>query len=322
MTQSLGGQQPRTFVGVDVSEGRLDVHLLPAGERASFAHDPRGIGRLVAWLAATDRPLVAVEATGGLERPLVAALDRAALAVAVVNPRQVRDFARAAGLLAKTDRLDARALALFAERLRPQPRAARSGEDAALVALVLRRRQLVEAREAERNRRRRATDPTLLGSLDAHLGWLVQEIARLDAALAALVERTTAWRERARLLASVPGVGAVTAASLLALLPELGRLDAKAIASLAGLAPFARDSGLMKGRRTIGGGRKAVRGALYMATTLVATRHNPRIRAFYGRLRAAGKPAKLALTACMRKLLVILNAILRSHTPWHATLSA
>jgi transposase len=199
--------------------------------------------------------------------------------------------------------------------MRPEPRAARTPEDEALAAIVLRRRQLVLIREAERNRRRRADDPVLMGSLNAHLDWLGTEIERLGAVIAERIEQTESHRSRARLLASVPGLGHVSIAGLLALLPELGGLDGKAIASLAGLAPFARDSGLMKGRRTICGGRASVRTGLYMAT-LVATRHNPKIRAFYQRLVAAGKPKKLALTAAMRKLLIILNAMLRSNTPW------
>ena len=304
-----------SFCGVDVSERQLDVHLLPEGAGTSFAHTTAGIGRLVAWLASRERPLLVLEATGGLERALVAALGRAGIATAVVNPRQIRDFARAAGLLAKTDRLDARILALFAQRMRPKPRLPGSEVDALLVGLVLRRRQLVVLRDAERSRRWRIAEPILLRSLDDHLAWLTSEIATIEAAIATRLEALTATRERAALLVSVPAIGALTAASLLALLPELGRLDAKAVASLAGVAPFARDSGLMKGRRTIWGGRKTVRTALYMAT-LVATRYNRTIRAFYDRLRAGGKAKKLAITACMRKLLVILNAMLASRTSW------
>ena len=304
-----------SFCGIDVSERRLDVHLLPDGSSTGFAHDSAGIGRLVAWLASRERSLVVVEATGGLERALVAALGRAGVAAAVVNPRQVRDFARAAGLLAKTDRLDARILALFAERMRPEPRLSGSEADALLVGLVLRRRQLVALRDAERSRRRRIVEPALLRSLDDHLAWLTAEIETIEAAMAVRLEALAAIRERAALLISVPGIGMLTAASVLALLPELGRLDGKAVASLAGVAPFARDSGLMRGRRTIWGGRKPVRAVLYMAT-LVATRHNRIIRAFYDRLRAGGKAKKLAITACMRKLLVILNAMLAKGTSW------
>jgi transposase len=201
------------------------------------------------------------------------------------------------------------------------PRLPGSEADALLVGLVLRRRQLVALRDAERSRRRRIAEPLLLRSLDDHLTWLAAEIATIEAAMAARLEALTATHERAQLLLTVPGIGALTAASLLALLPELGRLDGKAVASLAGVAPFARDSGLMRGRRTIWGGRRPVRAALYMAT-LVASRHNPTIRTFYERLHVAGKAKKLALTAAMRKLLVILNAMLRDGTPWQPAHSA
>jgi transposase len=315
MTNSLG--QIKEFVGVDVSQDRLDVCLLPRGERAEFSRDRRGIARLVGWLASRDRLLVVAEATGGLERTLTAALERATIAVAVVNPRQIRDFARAAGLLAKTDRLDAYALALYGERLRPVPRPTRSAADQALAALVLRRRQLAQLVEAEHNRARRTEEPAVLASIEALLGWLQTAIAELEGQIDGRLEASAVWRERAALLASVPGVGKVTVATLLGLLPELGQLDRRAIAALVGVAPFARDSGLMKGRRTISGGRASVRAVVYMAA-LVAVRHNRALRAFYLRLVAAGKAKKLALTAAMRKLLVILNAILRDRQPWRA----
>jgi len=261
---------------------------------------------------------VVVEATGGLERMLAVALEQAGIAVAVVNPRQIRDFARAAGLLAKTDRLDAYALALYGERLRPVPRAPRSAADQALAVLVLRRRQLAQLVEAEQNRARRTDEPLVHRSIKTHLGWLEQAIGELERAIEQRLEASPLWRERAALLASVPGVGKVTIATLIGLLPELGQLDRRAVAALVGVAPFARDSGLMKGRRTIWGGRAPVRAVLYMAA-LVAVRHNPALRAFYLRLVAAGKAKKLALTAAMRKLLVILNAILRDRQPWRST---
>ena len=310
-------QRLECFVGIDVSEQRLDVHVLPSGELAAFDRDRLGIERLIGWLAGKACALVVVEATGGLERRLEAALGDAGMAVAVVNPRQIRDFARAGGLLAKTDRLDAGVLARFGERMRPVARPARPPADHALAALVLRRRQLAQLVEAERNRARRADDAAVLASIEAHLGWLREAMAALEAEIGERLAANAEWRDKADLLASVPGVGAVTTASLIGLLPELGRVDGKAIAALVGVAPFARDSGLMKGRRTIWGGRGDVRRVLYMAT-LVASRHNPTIRAFYDRLVAAGKAKKLALTACMRKLLVILNAMLRDGTPWHA----
>ena len=275
----------------------------------------------MAWLSSKGRLLVVVEATGGLERALTRALDQAGIAVAVVNPRQVRDFARAAGLLAKTDRLDAYALALHGERMRPSPRPPRSTADHALAALVLRRRQLARLVEAERNRARRVEDGVVRASIEAHLCWLEQALSELERALETRLESNLAWGERAGLLASVPGVGKVTVATLIGLLPELGQGSGKAVASLVGLAPFARDSGLMRGRRTIWGGRRQVREGLSMAT-LVAVRHNARLRVVYDRLVAAGKPRKLALTAAMRKLIVILNAMLRNGTPWRAPQSA
>ena len=315
MTRNLG--HFGCFVGVDVSEAQLDVHLLPSGDRASFSRDRRGIARLVAWLASQERLLVVVEATGGLERMLAVALEQAGIAAAVVNPRQIRDFARAAGLLAKTDRLDAYALALYGERLQPVPRAPRSTADQALAALVLRRRQLAQLVEAEHNRARRTDEPLVHRSIKTHLGWLEQAIGEFERAIEQRIEASPLWRERAALLVSVPGVGKVTIATLIGLLPELGQLDRRAVAALVGVAPFARDSGLMKGRRTIWGGRAHVRAVLSMAA-LVAVRHNPALRAFYQRLVIAGKAKKLALTAAMRKLLVILNAILRDLQPWRS----
>jgi transposase len=311
-------EQPREFVGVDISERRLDVHVLPEGVATGFAHDPGGIGRLLAWLGSRSVALVVVEATGGIERRLVNSLQAAGLAVAVINPRQIRDFARAAGLLAKTDRLDARVLATFAERMRPRPALARSAAQQRLADLMLRRRQLAVIVQAERDRCRRCEDTELRRSLDEHLAWLEQEVARLERVLEQAVAALPDGERRAGLMAAVPGVGRITVATLLALLPELGRLDGKAIASLTGTAPFARDSGLMRGRRTVWGGRHQVRAALYMAA-LSASRFNPAIRTFYQRLVKAGKPKKLALTAAMRKLAVILNAILRTGTPWRAT---
>jgi transposase len=218
MTNSLG--QIKEFVGVDVSQDRLDVCLLPCGAQAGFSRDRRGIARLVAWLASQQRLLVVVEATGGLERTLTVALAQAGIAVAVVNPRQVRDFARAAGLLAKTDRLDAYALALYAERLQPVARPPRAAADQALAALVLRRRQLAQEIEAEHNRARRTDEPLVRSSIEAHLGWLGQAVSELERAIEQRVEASPLWRERAALLASVPGVGKVTVATLLGLCPS------------------------------------------------------------------------------------------------------
>lgn len=309
--------EPREFVGVDVSERRLDVHLLPEGSAMSVSHDPKGIARLLAWLGTRSLELVVVEATGGIERRLVDSLQAASIEVAVVNPRQIRDFARATGRLAKTDRLDARILASFGERMQPRPALVRGQAQQRLADLVARRRQLGQLIHAEHHRRRRCRDALLCRSLEEHLAWLDQEVARIEALIEQAVAAVPDGTRRASLLAAVPGVGKVTTATLLALLPELGTLDGKAIASLTGTAPFARDSGLMRGKRTVWGGRQPVRNALYMAA-LVATRFNPAVRDFYQRLVRAGKPKKLALTAAMRKLVVVLNAILRTGTPWRA----
>jgi transposase len=235
MRKSLG--QVEGYVGVDISERWLDVHLLPRGEQAQFSRDRRGIARLVAWLASTGRLLVVVEATGGLERGLRAALAQAGIAVAVVNPRQIRDFARAAGLLAKTDRLDAWVLALYGERMRPLPSPGCVPADQALAALVLRRRQLAQLIEAERNRARRTEERLVLASLEAHLGWLQAALAALEEQIEARLATNPVWRAKAGLLASVPGVGTVTVSTLIGLLPELGHLSGKAIASLVGVAP-------------------------------------------------------------------------------------
>jgi transposase len=306
------------FVGVDVSVARLDVHVLPDRRCFETANDGRGIARLVGRLAGMGRALVVVEATGGLERRLVTALHGAGVAVAVVNPRVVRDFARGAGLLAKTDRLDAYALAFYGERLRPLPRPPRSQADAALAALVLRRKQLAGQLEAERNRARRIEEPAVRASIKRHLAWLRAEIDKLEATIAERIAADPAQETRATLLTSAPGIGTVTSSSLIALVPELGQLDNKQVAALVGLAPFARDSGLMRGKRTIQGGRGEARAVLYMAT-LVAVRFNPIIKAFYQRLIAAGKAKKLALTAAMRKFLVMLNAMLRDGKNWQST---
>ena len=314
MTRNLG--HFGCFVGVDVSEAQLDVHLLPSGDRASFSRDRRGIARLIAWLASQERLLLVVEATGGLERMLAVALEQAGIAVAVVNPRPIRDFARAAGLLAKTDRLDAYALALYGERLQPVPRAPRSRP-------TRRWRRWCCAGGSSRSWSRRnttvpgvRTSPRSTGRSSAP-GLARAGDRRVRAGDRARLEASPLWRERAALLASVPGVGKVTIATLIGLLPELGQLDRRAVAALVGVAPFARDSGLMTGRRTIWGGRAHVRAVLYLAA-LVAVRHNPALRAFYQRLVIAGKAKKLALTAAMRKLLVILNAILRDLQPWRS----
>jgi transposase len=303
------------FVGIDVSKTRLDGHILPAATSFACANDEPGLQDLLARLgAATGECLVVLEATGGLQERAAATLSAAGCAVAVVNPRQVRDFARATGRLAKTDRLDAAAIARFAAAVRPAPRPLPEPERQALIDLVARRRQLVEMRAGEKIRRSQFA-PALRPGVDRHLAWLSAAIDELDRDLGDALRRSPLWRVEDDLLAAVPGVGPVTRAVLLAKLPELGQLDRRRIAALVGVAPLNRDSGAWRGRRCVQGGRADVRTVLYMAT-VAAVRCNPLIRRFHQRLRAAGKPAKVALTACMRKLLSLLNAILRTRTPW------
>lgn len=307
----------RMYVGIDVAKDRLDVHIRPSGEVFTVARDGEGLAALTARLGELAPQLVVLEATGGFEVTVASALAAAQLPLAVVNPRQIRDFARATGKLAKTDALDAAAIAHFAEAVRPQPRPVADEQVRALGELVSRRRQVVEMIVAETHRRRQLSQRRLLKRLDRHLAMLQRELTEIEAELGDAIRGTPAWQENEDLLKSVPGIGNATARTVLAELPELGTLGRKQIAALVGLAPFNRDSGTMRGKRTIWGGRASVRTALYMAT-LVASRRNPPIAAMYRRLRDAGKPAKLALTACMRKLLTILNAILRDRTPWQS----
>lgn len=302
------------YVGVDVSKAQLDIAVRPRAESWSLPHDLRGITTLVTRLQALQPTLIVLEATGGLEVPLVGALAEGALPVVVVNPRQVRDFAKATGRLAKTDALDAGILAHFAERVRPTPRPLPDAMSRELAALLARRRQLVEMLTAEHNRLSGAVRSVRRG-IRSHVQWLERQIRETDADLARRIRQSPLWREKDDLLRSVPGVGPVLSTTLLANLPELGDLDRKPIAALVGVAPLNRDSGTLRGKRTVWGGRAPVRATLYMAA-LVATRCNPVIRAFYHRLLAAGKAKKVALTACMRKLLTILNAMLKHRTPW------
>jgi transposase len=308
-------QAAPVFVGIDVSKRRLDTHLRPSGEGFTIDHDDGNVAALVERLAALAPALVVLEATGGLEVRLAAALAAAGLPVAVVNPRQVRAFARATGRLAKTDRLDAQAIAHFAEAVRPPVRPLPDEATRHLGALVARRRQLLEMLVAERNRRHAAA-PALHGRIDAHLRWLEEALAEIERDLNEAVRGSAAWRAKEALLRSVPGVGPVSARTLLAELPELGSLTRRQAAALVGVAPFSRDSGKLRGRRTVWGGRAALRACLYMAAVAAARGSNPAIAGFYRRLRQAGKPAKLALTACMRKLVVTLNAMLRTGTAW------
>jgi len=304
------------FVGIDISKDHLDVHVRPTGDSFRVRYDDAGLVTLVEHLRPLAPVVLVLEATGGHEVTVAATLASAALPVAVVNPRQVRDFARATGQLAKTDTLDARVLALFAEAVRPAARPVPDAQAAALGELIARRRQLVDMLGAEHNRRRLLRDRRLQRHLEAHIAWLEEALRRLDHDLTTLIRSTPVWRETDDLLRSVPGIGPVTAGTLIADLPERGRLDRRRIAALAGLAPIARDSGAFRGRRMIMGGRAHIRRVLYMAT-LTAITHNPVIRAFHQRLVAAGRPGKVALTAAMRKLLTILNAMLRDRRPWH-----
>lgn len=304
------------YVGIDVAKGMLDVAVEPTGEAWRTANAAEGIGELVAQLTARQPTLIVLEATGGFEAILAAQLAAAMLPVAIVNPRHVRAFAKSLGRLAKTDRLDAQVLARFAEAVRPQPRALPDEAAQRLRAVCARRRQLVEMLTAEQNRLPRA-DGAVRPSLEAHIRWLRQQLADLDRDLGAAIRESPIWREKDDLLQSTRGVGRVLSATLLAELPELGTLNRKQIAALVGVAPLNRDSGTWRGKRSTWGGRAQVRRPLYMAA-LVATRCNPALRAFYKRLLAAGKPKKVALTACMRKLLVILNAMVRDNQPWSA----
>lgn len=302
------------FCGIDVSKGRLDVAARP-GAAWHCGNDPDGIAALVARLADLRPALVVLEATGGLEVPAAAALAAAGVPTAVVNPRQVRDFARATGRLAKNDRIDAAVLAHFAAAIRPEPRPLPAADARALDALLSRRRQLLEMRVMERNRLGSCADATVRRDIQAHLDWLDERLAAAERELAAAIERSPAWRVKDELLRGIRGIGPTTARTLLAAVPELGTISGKRAASLVGLAPFDDDSGRRHGARHIAGGRADVRSVLYMAA-LSARRHNPALRAFAERLEAAGKPAKVVLTAVARKLLVIANAILRSGQPW------
>ena len=308
------------FVGVDVAKAELVVAVLPGEAQWTVTNDERGVRTLVERLRENAPTLIVLEATGGYELLAVAALAAAALPVVVVNPRQVRDFARATGQLAKTDRLDAGILARFAEQVRPALRLIATAEAQELDAMLTRRRQLIAMLGAERNRLGQVFGKgkrPVKKSLKTHIAFLEREIRMADSDLDEAVRGSPVWREQDDLMHSVPGVGSVLSRTLLADLPELGRLSRREIAKLVGVAPLSRDSGTFRGRRFVQGGRGPLRGVLYMGA-LVAARYNPVIRVFYLRLVAAGKPKKLALVACMRKLLTILNVMVRTRTRWIA----
>jgi transposase len=311
---------PSIFIGIDVSQSAWDVHLLPEGRAFTIRVDDGAVQRLIGKLGTPNAALVVIEATGGCERRLVAELIDAGWSVAVVNPRQARDFAKAMGRLAKTDRIDAEILAIFAQRIQPRPTQKIPEKQRELDALVARRRQMVELRSMERMRKQQTTLKAASKSIEKLLKVLDREIAVIEKAIAQLIESDDDWRAKRDMIESVPGVGSATSATLVAELPELGRLNRQEIASLVGVAPLNHDSGSFRGQRHIRGGRSAVRCALYMAA-LTATRCNPVLRSFAQRLRKAGKPFKVVITACMRKLLTILNTMLRNATAWNPQLS-
>jgi transposase len=303
------------FWGVDVAASKLDLGRHDQAEVVSFENSPEGIELLIAEVERHSLALIVVEATGGYETPLVMALAAAGWPVVRINPRQLRSFAVAVGQLAKTDAIDAALIARFAHQVRPAVRPLATPAQRQLADWAARRRQLLALRTAELNRRHKTQRPELRESIDAVVAVLNQQLEQLELQLAQLVQTDPAWRQRDQLLQSVPGVAAATSRTLLADLPELGQLPPKQLAKLVGVAPLNRDSGKLRGRRTIFAGRRTVRTALYMAA-FSATRWNPSIRTFYLRLRQAGKPFKVALTACMRKLLAILNAVIRDNAPW------
>jgi len=306
----------KAYVGIDVSKETLDMAVHASEQRWRFANTDSGITEALACLEELSPALVVLEATGGMEYPLAAALAVAEIPVAVVNPRHVRDFARAIGRLAKTDAIDAKVIAHFAAAVHPTPRPLPDAQGQELKAILTRRRQLIEMLTAERNRLGSSRSKAVKAHIRDHIAWLEKEMIQINDDLGRSIRETPVWEEKDDLLKSVPGVGPVLSTTILADLPELGLLNRRQIAALVGVAPFNRDSGHLRGKRTIWGGRAVVRSALYMST-LVATRYNPVIRGFYQHLLAAGKPKKLALTACMRKLLTILNAMLKHQTPWY-----
>lgn len=304
------------FVGIDVAKESLDVCVRPENTRKIFANNDEGRVELARLLAKMQPELVILEASGGYEIPVVEALVVRNVKVVVINPRQVRDFAKAIGRLAKTDKIDAEVIARFAEVIRPEVRPLKDMDTQRLQAFIARRRQLVQMLVEEKNRLQIAPSWTR-PDIEAHIAWLTECIEKAGKDISELIKKTPLWRDKENLLRTFKGIGPVNACILLARLPELGHLNRKKIAALVGLAPINRDSGKYRGRRTIFGGRADIRSGLYM-TTLTAIRHNPTIRAFYERLIQAGKLPKVAITACMHKILIILNAMVRTNTPWCA----
>ena len=304
------------FVGIDVSKAGLDVAVYEQPEGWRVSNQDAGISSLVKQLKKLKPQLIVLEATGGFEMLVVAELSQAGLPVAVVNAKRVRDFAKATGQIAKTDKLDAKVLAHFAAAIRPQVRSLRTEEEEQLTALLTRRRQVLDMLTVERNRLV-TVRAKMRKDIEAHLHWLSNHLKELDQEIEEFVKGSPSWKEKDALLQSVPGVGPVTSATMLGMLPELGLLNRQEIAALVGVAPLNKESGTKKGKRRIYGGRGDVRSVLYMAA-LSAKKHNPFIRTFYTRLIQHGKEKKVALTACMRKLLVILNAMVRANQPWRS----
>ena len=301
-----------SYVGIDISKDHLDLHQLPQDRASSFEANSEGISKLITYLKRRKPTLIVIEATGGYETQLAAELVTAKLSVAVVNPFQVRSYAKALGILAKTDAIDAKVLARFAQDVKPQPRPLPDEKELDLKALVMRRRQLIEMLVAEKNRQHRASSSRVKQSLQRMVNTIQQQIDQLDDQIKETVRSSPVWREKDNLLRSVPGISDKTSHTLVALLPELGKLNRRQIASLVGVAPMNRDSGLYRGKRKIYGGRKSVRNALYMAT-VTAIRYNPLIKSFYDRLISTGKEFKVALTACMRKLLLMVNSMIKQN---------
>jgi transposase len=304
------------FVGIDVAKAVVDVGVLPEEKTWQVARDQDALAQLAKDLSELEPDAIVLEASGGYENQVVAALGAADLPVVVVNPRQVRDFAKAMGVLAKTDRIDALVLARFGEKVQPELRPLKDFQTEKLRELLVRRRQLVEMLTMERNRMQEMPYEDIRKEIEQHVHWLQRRIRRTDKDLDEAIKNTPIWREKEQLLRSVPGVGRVIAITLLAMLPELGQLSRKEIAALVGVAPFARDSGTLRGKRSCWGGRADVRAVLYMGALTAVRSGKCTLATFYERLRARGKPAKVALTACMRKMIIALNAIVRSGKPW------
>jgi len=315
----MTGKSAEIFVGIDVSKTRLDISIGGGHEYWQVANEERGFMKLIERLRSLHPTLIVLEATGGLELPLVAEIASAGLPIAVVNPKRIRDFARSVGQLAKTDKLDARIIAQFAQMVRPGVRHLRTEEEEHLTALLTRRMQVIEMLTAEKNRSY-STRQVMKGVLQRHIEWLQDDLKKLDQTIAEFIQQSPLWSGKEKVLRSVPGIGPVTGATILANLPELGTLNRQKIAALVGVAPVNKDSGKKCGKRRVFGGRAVVRRTLYMAA-LSATKCNPKIKPFYENLICRGKEKKVALTACMRKLLVILNVMVKNNEVWRCDIA-